>query len=538
MVNFPPNYSKEYERRAKILIKAKNNKELQARLKTYYRSNTIDWINDFCITYNPRNKSPIPKTLPFLLFPKQIEFVEFLLECYETGQSGLLEKARDIGATWVCCAFTVWAFLFIPDISIGWGSRKELLVDRIGDPDSIFQKMRMILDNLPSWMLPAGFSLREHATYMKITNPQTGATITGEAGVNIGRGGRKSLFFKDEAAWYENPEAIEAALGDNTDVQIDISSVKPNTVFQRKREAGETWYKEHNIPRGITRVFVFDWRDHPAKTQEWYNERRDKATREGLLHLFAQEVDRDYTAALERIVIPSIWVKSAIDAHKALNFKQEGLIIGAQDIADGGGDLNALAIAQNSILLYCEAWGEGDTGETTRRAIKICQEKQVRELYYDCIGVGAGFKSESNRLIETGVLNRRSLVIQPWNAATSPLEPKENMILGDINSPLNGDFFQNLKAQAWWRLRIRFEKTYKAITLGAKYPQEELISLPSDLPNIHKLVSELSQATQKVSATGKLVIDKTPEGGRSPNMADAIVMCFNPAREISILDVL
>ena len=51
---------------------------------------------------------------------------------------------------------------------------------------------------------------------MRIVNPQTGASITGESGDNIGRGGRKLCYFKDESAWYERPEKIEAALADNT----------------------------------------------------------------------------------------------------------------------------------------------------------------------------------------------------------------------------------------------------------------------------------------------------------------------------------
>ena len=35
-----------------------------------------------------------------------------------------------------------------------------------------------------------------------------------------------------------------------------------------------------------------------------------------------------------------------------------------------------------------------------------------------------------------------------------------------------------------------------------------------------------------------MIVDKKGDGGRSPNMADAIVMAFNPCRTISIFDVL
>ena len=126
----------------------------------------------------------------------------------------------------------------------------------------------------------------------------------------------------------------------------------------------------------------------------------------------------------------------------------------------------------------------------------------------------------------------------PWNAAASPLDGTHNIIVGDFYTPTNEDFFVNLKIQSWWRLRARFEKTYKVITQGANFPLEELISLPSTLENLHVIERELSQPVFKYNSVGKVLVDKKPEGAISPNLADAIVMCFNPARVVSILDVI
>ena len=99
------------------------------------------------------------------------------------------------------------------------------MVDKRGDPKSIFDKIRMNLYNLPVWMLPLGFDKRIHDAHMKLLNPSNNSSIVGELGDNIGRSGRTTWYVKDEAAHYEHPEAIEAALGDNTNVQIDILSV-------------------------------------------------------------------------------------------------------------------------------------------------------------------------------------------------------------------------------------------------------------------------------------------------------------------------
>lgn len=509
--------------------------------RLYYKTHAIDFINHWGVTFDPRNAGgTYPTRLPFILFPRQRELVTFLLSCLQDQENGLIEKARDMGATWVCGAFSVWLWLFTEGSSVGWGSRKEQLVDRIGDPDSIFEKMRALIRNLPEELLPYGFNPSEHMTHMKIINPENDSTITGEAGDNIGRGGRKSIYFKDESAHYERPEKIEAALADNTRCQIDISSVNGlGNVFHRRREAGTEWYpRKPPIAKGVTRVFVMDWREHPAKDEAWYETRRKKAINDGLLHVFAQEVDRDYSAAVDGIIIPSIWVKAAIDAHLDLDFDDSGAYCAGLDVADGGGDTNALAVRKGVILKSCVEWGERDTGVTTRKAISGCAGLGTIDLQYDCIGVGAGVKAEANRLLDEKLMPK-NVRLYPWNAAAGVLNPEKRVIENDKNSPLNEDFYGNLKAQAWWQLRRRFEKTYRALQKldgdpdqqDFTYDPSELISLPSDLPNLRKIEKELSQPTASNGARMKLIVDKTPEGTRSPNLADSIVMAFWPVNK-------
>ena len=536
-VAWQPDYTAEFNRRTRQILRLRKDSDMRHKVMAFYANNPVQWINDYAITYNPRNSGDMPKLMPFVLFDKQVEFIEFLMACLADKESGLVEKARDMGATWLCCAFSVWLFLFMPYSAVGWGSRKESLVDKIGDPDSIFQKMRMILAKLPDWMLPAGFSIEQHATYMKIVNPVNGATITGETGDNIGRGGRKLIYFKDESAHYERPELIEAALGDNTDVQIDISSVKGTaSVFYRRRQAGEIWFKGKNIEKGKTRVFILDWRDNPFKTQEWYNARRKRAEAEGLLHVFAQEVDRDYTASLAGIIIPAKWAKACIDAHKVLKMRDDGEHVAAQDVADGGNDKNAYARRKGIILREVDHWG-GEAGKAARRSIPLAAAAGVREMYYDAVGVGAGFKTEANNLEEKGAIPD-TLLILPWFGSGKVLEPDDNIIPGDDKTPTNDDFFGNLKAQAWWSLRTRIYKTYQAVVFGEVYDHEELCSFDSQMPLVHELITQLSQATHDTGGKGKMIVDKTPDGSNSPNLADAVVMCYFPTRELSTFDVL
>lgn len=531
-----PDYKAEFIRRLKALNALRENTDDQPLIQQYYAKNCIDWINDWAITFDPRAIKPKPRLMPFLLFPRQDEFIKFVLGCYDDKESGLVEKSRDMGATWLCSAISVWLWLYHPGSVIGWGSRKESYVDKLGDPKAIFPKIRQILENLPRWMLPKGYRPSIHAGYMRIVNPENGSVIIGEAGENMGRGGRTSIYFKDESAHYEHPEMVEAALGDNTDVQIDMSSVNGSAnIFYRKRMAGEVWYPDAPSEPGRTRVFIFDWHDHPLKTQEWYDKRRKKAEAEGMLHILAQEVDRDYSGSVERVIIKAEWARACIDAHIKLGFRDDGLKVAGQDIADGGGDKNALAIMHGLVLRYCDHWG-GEAGAAARVSIPICAEMGATELYYDSIGVGSGFKEGINSMTENNDVNLRRVRVYPWNGGSPVVDPTEHIIMNDDESPINEDQYENLKAQGYFRMRSRVYKTFRAVVYGDVYDHSELISFDSSIPRIQELVMELAQPVHKPSAKGKTMVDKKPAGSASPNMADALIIANTPTREISIFD--
>lgn len=536
--DWPPHYADVFAWRQQQIVRQQRDPRLIAGALEYYRERPVAFINAFVDTFDPRNAMiDLPTRLPLVLFERQAQLVEFLLACLREEANGLIDKSRDMGATWVAGGFSVWLWRFWPGASIGWGSRKEQLVDKLGDPDSIFEKMRMIVKGLPRAFWPRGFDPSSHMTYMRIINPENEATITGEAGDNIGRGGRKSIYFVDEAAHLERPESVEAALMDNTRVQIAISTVNGvGNVFDRKRQAGIEWVPGRTeYPQGQTRVFVLDWRDHPLKTEAWHKSREIDARANGLLHLFRQEVDRDAAASLSGIIIKPEWISAAVDAHIELGFGDIGGWSGGFDPYDEGGDLHALSFRKGVVLEYAEDWGDGDTGDATRQVIKETLGRTPVAIQYDCIGIGAGVKAEANRLKADKKLPQ-GVDFLPWDAGSAVVRPKERVVPGDQNSPTNEDFYYNLKAQGWWSLARRFEKVYRMKVEGIKYPSSELISLSSKLPKLHQIKRELSQPVMKKSGDLRLVVDKAPAGTRSPNIADSIMMNFFPVKLPMIID--
>jgi phage terminase large subunit len=546
--SWPPDYAGKLIWRQDMLRKMRANRSMFTRAKAYYARNPWDFTDDWVDTYDPRNATFVGRSvrMPFILFPRQRELMWFFQELLDQQVNGLVEKSRDMGATWDAGAFSVSKFLFTQGSAIGWGSRKEMLVDRNGDMDSIFEKLRYIVRTVPTEFYPPGFD-PDNMSHMKIICAQSESSITGESGDDIGRGGRKSMYFKDESAHYERPEKIEAALADNTNVQVDISSVHGlNNVFHRRREAGTEWEPGERMLRNRANVFVMDWRQHPAKDEVWYREREQKARDEGLLHKFRQEVDRDYSASIEGTIVPLEWIKSCIDAHKKIEGMDVGPWMAALDVAgdsQGQGDRNAFTRRKGVVLNHASEWGDRDTTLTAQKAAVLAGEvRQPIKVQYDCIGVGEGVKGETNRLVSRGEMPK-GVKFVAWDAGSGALYPERRVVTldngnEDPESPLNKDFYGNLKAQGWWMLRRRAEKTHNYITKGIRYPVNELMSIDSTIPKLRQLEKEIAQPTSKPSGTRlRLIVDKTPEGSRSPNFGDSTMMNFWPVDDTFGYDI-
>ena len=149
-INWPPDYIRIWlDRKARYEYLITSPANIVGAIE-YYRTRPVEFIEHWCYTFDPRNAgTERPTKIPFILFPRQREFVEFLHGCLQEETHGLIEKSRDMGATWLAASFSVWLFLFRKDATVGWGSRKAANVDQIGDMSSIFEKMRWQLRCMP-----------------------------------------------------------------------------------------------------------------------------------------------------------------------------------------------------------------------------------------------------------------------------------------------------------------------------------------------------------------------------------------------------
>lgn len=474
-----------------------------AELKACER-NIAYWVRNYCYTYDPR--LPISE-IPFDLFDIQVQFFAWLQACEDNRESGLVEKSRDMGVTFLCAAFALHRWLFRQGYAVGFGSRKLELVDKKGDPDSIFDKIRYMFYRLPDWMQPEGFSERLHDSTGKIVNPATGSSITGEGGDNIGRGGRKSIYFVDESAFLEHPQHIERSLIATTDVRIDVST--PNgsgNPFAERRESGNV------------RVFRLHYSDDPRKSRHWQEVRKriiDPVT-------WAQEYEIDYTASVEGITIPGLFVTSAIDLHlhpKFLaaypNWLPHGDLHAGLDIAAGGKNKTVLTPRRGIVILppVVEPFAGLLPTQMSMRCVEECERLQIRSLSYDVNGIGLAVQD---------AWNARPHAL-PFSAAgvNSGATPTEEVWPGGKTAV---ELFRNRRAELYWKLRTRFQKAFEFLNEDKIHPPDEMISIP----RCADLIVQLSWPLHHRTNTGLIQIeskdDMAKRGVKSPDYADSLML--------------
>ena len=516
-----------------------------AWVKRYYGRDAdtfADFVNDWGYTVDPRlvgdGRNPI---VAFSLFPKQREMIRWMVGCWQDGVPGVVVKSRDVGASWVAMALLATLCIYRNGFAAGVGSAVEIKIDRSGDPDTLFYKVRSFLEYLPV-EFNGGFNIDTCSADKRVSFPLTGSSITGEAGDQAGRGGRKAIYIVDESAHFEHPKIIDKNLSANTKCRIDMSSVNGM--------ANSFYNRAHNP---AIRRFDFTWRDDPRKNypgSTWY----EKMQAELDEVVLKQEIECDFAASLEGVCIPSQWVQAAIDLDKFLGVDMEqGAWRAALDIADRGEDKNAFIMTKGRKIKFASQWsGKGsDTGYSVQRAMKICETHGVPAFDYDADGMGGAAVHSDARLINEARAEAQGRMMSKPGVTTGEyfkagtigcnayrgseaVVGPEKIVPGTQRKAK--DLFANRKAQTWYEGRLAFFNAWKARN-GKPYDASRLICIDGNLANElgraslrDLLVSQLSQATVKETIQGKIQIEKAPEGASSPDLADAALMTLCPRK--------
>jgi phage terminase large subunit len=522
-----PDYMQVFDWRVERLQRLRANPHELPLLKKYYKDNIAQFIIDWGCTVDPRNvEVGLPPVIPFMLFPRQEEWVEWFIEGWKMREPGLTAKSREMGISWVTVATACSLCLFYESVVGGFGSRKEEYVDKKGYPKSLFHKARQFISYLPK-EFRGSWDERRDAPYMRISFPDTESILTGEAGDNIGRGDRTSFTIVDESAWLQHPELIDAALSQTTNCRVDVSTPRgPNNPFAYKFFAKSV------------RIFSYHWRDDPRKDDVWYEKQKRII---GDPVIIAQELDMDFNASVEGVLIPSAWCQALVDSHIKLGIRITGKKIGILDIADEGKDLNVFSVREGNVITFTQSWSgkNEDIYKTVERAFILCDLWNVSTFIYDADGLGAGARGDARVINEKRAqTDLPKIDAIPFRGSGAVSDPEKEVFPGKPGEPrersvgrLNEDYFENFKAQSWFKLRRLVYNTYQAVIEKQEIDLEDTISISSSCPEYQRIIHELSQPTRGESKSGKMLINKKPDGALSPNHADNCMMAFATIKE-------
>ncbi|GAA4180382.1 phage terminase large subunit [Shinella granuli] len=243
-------------------------------------------------------------------------------------------------------------------------------------------------------------------------------------------------------------------------------------------------------------------------------------------HIYLGEPLQDDDAA----IIKRSWIQAAIDAHQKLKIAPSGRKRIGFDVADGGADKNAAVLAHGIVAVAVDEW-KGREDELLKSAGRVhaMAVESKAEIDYDCIGVGAFAGAHFKALNEEKAVR---VAYHKFNAGGEVLHKEKRIDPKDPQSPLNGDYYANLKAQAWWEVSKRFRNTFNAVTKGERIAEDQLISISSDCDHLDSLIDELSTPHRDFDNRGKVKVESKKDLDKrdipSPNKADAFIMAFAP----------
>ena len=334
-INYPRTLEGNITFRAGLLDQCVRDRSLAEDVWKYCANDLIFWVENFCWTKDPRRN---PDVLPFICFEAYQEKSLREIESAINGQyDELFDKSRDMGLSWMVLYVFQHKWLFENGSDFKIGSRKEEYVDRPGDIDTLFEKLRFNLQRMPRWMIPPGFVWDKHSTYMKLVNPANGNSITGEsANINFGSGGRRKAMFLDEfskwdrgidvGAWTSTADVTKcripvstpfgsagkfAQLAQGTQEKIKKTSLHW-TLHPTKAEGAYYLDRGEKIPieLKINPLRAFDlWRQGVEVRSPWYDVECERRSKQDI----AQELDIDYLSSgrpffeLKTLSLQRVW---------------------------------------------------------------------------------------------------------------------------------------------------------------------------------------------------------------------------------------
>lgn len=367
---YPTTYDENVSYRLKLWMRVDKDARMKLIVKDLCKEDILFWVNSFVATYNPRKN---PAVIPFITYKYEDDLILDLVDCVKNQKDILIDKSRDMGVTWCVLLVFTWFWQFHGEgYDFLCGSRKENLIDLTGDMSTLFEKLRFLIKNQPKWLRPKGFDAKTHCNYMRIINPESKATMIGEAtNASFSRGGRYRGVFFDEFAFWEVDEAAWRASADSTNCRIAVST--PHGLDNKFAEL------RHKDPP-VLKIRSLHWTLHPEKDEAWY---KAECARRGDPVEIAQELDINYEGSAEGILFEISELKKAV--HNQPILSQDRIVV-VLDPAGEGEDEAVFYASNNGQILERKVIAKSNDVQLAGEAILLISKHKAQVFEADSIG--------------------------------------------------------------------------------------------------------------------------------------------------------
>jgi hypothetical protein len=196
-------------------------------------------------------------TMPFRLWRPQYGVMKTLM----TERRILILKARQLGISWLCCAYALWLCLFHDGKVVLLFSQGEL------EASELLRRIKALYDRLPDWLrdvCPSPF--RDNATEMEWANGSRVLSLP--ATQKAGRSLTASLAILDEAAHIQWATSLYTAMKPTIDgggqlIVLSTANGIGNLFHQ-------LWIRATSGTGSFRTVFL-PWSARPGRDQAWYD---------------------------------------------------------------------------------------------------------------------------------------------------------------------------------------------------------------------------------------------------------------------------
>ena len=324
--------NESYEKRRAVLVEAE--KDPAFFLVTFASlqepRTDVDW------QYNPDDpENPVAFEkpagwYPWVPFPFQVDMIRWIEAILGRNRDpsgkmdGVVEKSRDMGATWVFSLYMAHQFLFSDNFAANIVSHTGDVVDKTGDIKSVFYKIESLIGinsrmphtsyapdtfwhdlptGMPSFLRPDGWDPDVHDQKMKLTHPTKNNAIYGETTTtNAATGSRCTMMLIDEAARIKPLEDIWGNIAPVTNHRFAVSSadLRENSFFYDLVQKGKG--AQRDASQHGPDVMSLPWFEHPLRDSGWLEMQRARA---GDIYQFEREYEMNYHAGYGDWVYPA-----------------------------------------------------------------------------------------------------------------------------------------------------------------------------------------------------------------------------------------